>query len=331
MRATKTVSLWSFLLLAALLVLQLFPITGIFLMFFGGALFAGAMVHVFLISLLIEGYLRRVPRVLMILPVVAYGGYYALYVKQTIDIARRAAELRASNPKQVLEFDPKTQRLVTANAQTLIQAYAIPVAYQPEPNYTEGYLSYRLIPRGECMVVRDSQGRIITFGIFFNSSLQKQVCVLRFPEMPEGKIVKAVRTGDDEIWRRKWGISEQTTTLSIDGKVIGSYRSAFVWRLPLLPVGFVGCALIELVIVLEMRRRLHAPLPGARHGAGGRRQRQIRFAAQRHARPEEIHRGRFREFSWLRRQSGRARPRRPGAEARRERCVQGARRDSRRA
>ena len=302
MRVTKTVSFWSFLLLAALLVLQLFPITGIFLMFLGGAMFAGALVHVFLISLLIEGYLRRVPRVLMILPVVAYGGYYALYAKQTIDIARKAAALRASNPKQVLDFDPKTQALVTANAQTLIQAYAIPAVYQPNPNYTEGYLSYRLIPRGECMVARDSQGRIITFGIFFNNRLQKQVCVLRFPEMPEGKIVKAVRTGDDEIWRRKWGISEQTTTLSIDGKVIGSYGSAFVWRLPLLPVGFVGCALIELVVVLAMRRRLHAQLPGARHGAGRRRPCQIRPTTQRHARLEEIHRGGSREFSRLRRQ-----------------------------
>ena len=245
MRATKTVSFWSFLLLAVLLLLQLFPITGIFLMFFGGAMLAGLLVHVFLISLLIEGYLRRVPRVLMILPIVAYGGYYALYAKQTLDIARKAAELRASNPKQVLDFDPKTQALVTANAQALIQSYAIPAVYQPNPNYTEGYLSYRLIPRGECMVARDSQGRIITFGIFLNHRLQKQVCVLRFPEMPEGKIVKAVRSGDDEIWRRKWGISEQTTTLSIDDKVIGTYRSAFVWRLPLLPVGFVGCALID--------------------------------------------------------------------------------------
>jgi hypothetical protein len=153
--------------------------------------------------------------------------------------------MRASNPKQVLDFDPKTQRLVTANAQTLVQGYAIPVAYQPEPNYTEGYLSYRLIPRGGCMVTRDSQSRIITFGMSFNQRLQKQVCVLRFPEMPEGKIVKAVRTGDDEIWRGKWGISEQTTTLSIDGKVIGSYRTASVWHLPLLPAGFIGCALID--------------------------------------------------------------------------------------
>jgi hypothetical protein len=243
---SKLVSFWSFLLFAGLLALQAFPYTGIFLMMLGAASLSGVLIHVFLISLFIEAGLRRVPRFLIVIPIAAYGGYYVFYAQQMLEIAQKSAELRASNPGKVLDFDARAHSLVTTDANRLTQYYAIPVAYEANANFQpEGHLSYRLIRRDQCNIRKDSQHRIQTFGMHLGHSFQQGVCVLRFPEAPTAKAVTAVRSGDDEIWRRKWGISEQVTELRLDGAVIGRYRSASVWRLPALPMGVVGCALIS--------------------------------------------------------------------------------------
>lgn len=245
-RVIRLVSFWSFLVLAALLALQAFPYTGIFLMLFGAAMISGLLVHVFLISLAVEAVVHRIPRLFLLVPLAVYGAYYVVYAQQTIEISRKSAELRTSNPGKVLDFDANSYALVTAEANSLTQYYAIPVAYEANKNFQpEGHLSFRLIRRDQCKIPKDSQARIQTFGMHLNNRFQQGVCVLRFPEAPQGKIVTAVRSGDNEVWRHKWPISGQATTITLDGKVLGVYRSASVWRLPPFPVGFIGCALIS--------------------------------------------------------------------------------------
>jgi hypothetical protein len=105
---TKLVSFWVAVAFTVLLALQAFPVTGFFLMILGGMVIAGALVHLFLISLFLEALVGRVPRVLVIVPIAAYGGYYAGYVYQGHDIARTSAALQASSPGKVLDFDPAT-------------------------------------------------------------------------------------------------------------------------------------------------------------------------------------------------------------------------------
>jgi hypothetical protein len=225
-----------------------FPYTGIILMFAGAAFLTGLLVHVFLIALFVEAIARRVPRFLMIIPVATYGAYYAALGQQAFDIASKSAELRASNPDQVMQFDPDTQSLVTKDAKALVTGYAIPVAYEPNPDFKpEGHLSYRLIRRDQCNITRDSQARVWTFGMHFENRLQPQVCLLVFPEAPKHAIVTIATRGEDEIWKRNWGISEQSTELIVDGKIIATYRTASVWRLPVLPKMEIGCLLISSV------------------------------------------------------------------------------------
>jgi hypothetical protein len=244
-RLPKLVSFWALLAFVLLFTLQALPITGIVLMMLGAALLTGLLVHVFLIVLLVEAFTRRVPRVLMIIPIAAYGAYYALYFQQAIQIAQKSAELRASNPGKVLDFDAQSYSLVMARTYTFVSQYEIPVAYEANANFTEGYLSSRLIRRDQCGIVRDSQNRITIMGVHFGSVFQQQVCLLQFPEQPPYKHVTVIRRGDEEIWKRKSEISEQTTEISVDGAVVGTFRTAAVWRLPAFPLGYVGCALIS--------------------------------------------------------------------------------------
>lgn len=106
----------------------------------------------------------------------------------------------------------------------------------------DGYLSYRLIRRDQCKRInRDI--RTMTFGTHFNGQFQDHLCILRVPEVPQGTIVEAEHGGDDQIWRHPLGVQEQTTTISVDGKAAGTYHSAWIWRLPIIPFGGIGCGL----------------------------------------------------------------------------------------
>jgi hypothetical protein len=165
---------------------------------------------------------------------------------QTFQIARKSGELRASNPGLILQFDPDTHSLVIKDANAFVSQHGIPVAYEPNPNFTpEGHLSYRLIRRDQCGIRKDSQARVQAYGMHFNNVLQQRVCVLRFPEAPAHAPVLATIRGDQEIWKRKWSISEYSTDLVLDGKLMATYRSASAWRLPALPKLVIGCALIS--------------------------------------------------------------------------------------
>jgi hypothetical protein len=66
----------------ALLVLQWIPYTGIFLMFVGAAFWAGLLLHGALFGLTIDALRGVVPRVLLVVPIAAYGAYYTIYLQQ---------------------------------------------------------------------------------------------------------------------------------------------------------------------------------------------------------------------------------------------------------
>jgi hypothetical protein len=97
-RKSKPVSFWAFLALIALLALAWFPATGAFLWFFAVPFLVGPLlVHILLVALLVEGFTGRVPRILMIVPLAAYGAYYATYVYQGNLIAQKSTELRCDS------------------------------------------------------------------------------------------------------------------------------------------------------------------------------------------------------------------------------------------
>jgi hypothetical protein len=240
----KTVSGISAIAFAILFLLQAIPVLGIFLMIFGGPFWTGLLVHVFLLALAVESWTRRIPRAFIAIPLIAYGSYFGLYAHQTIDIARTSAELRKANSGKVLDFDAEVHSLVTPNAQALVSSHKIAAAYEPNANFDpEGYLSFRLIRRDQCNIAPDSQNRIQIWGASFENKPLTAACLLRYPEKPPHQVVSVAKIGDEEVWKRKRGISEQISELTLAGKVTGVYKTASVWRLPLVPLLFVGCGL----------------------------------------------------------------------------------------
>ncbi len=246
-RVLRLKFVWALIAFFALLALQAFPLTGIFLMLFGASLFAGLLAHAVLILMFIEAAIGAAPRILMIVPILAYGGYYAAYFEQGIEIARKSAELKATNPGRILDFAPDAYSLVLPEAGQFVDSHAVSVAYEPNKNFQpEGYVSHRLMTSEECKGVRrDTQNKIFALGVIFDGAIQRGVCDLRFPKRPPHKIVSIAKLGDQEIWKRKWTIGEDAYEASVDGAVIGRFRTASVGRLPLLPMFGIGCGLVD--------------------------------------------------------------------------------------
>ena len=72
---------------------------------------------------------------------------------------------------------------------------------EPNANFPEAYLSERLITRAQCRgIKKDTENRVVTFGVIFNGIFQENVCFLRFPEHPTNKAVKVMLLGDPQIW-----------------------------------------------------------------------------------------------------------------------------------
>ena len=246
----KTVSGISLLAFVALYLLQLFPYTGIFLMIVGGPLLTGLLVHVFLIAMVVESLLLRIPRGLIIIPICAYGGYYAIYALQTLEISRTSAQLRSANPGKLFDFDPDKHSLVTANAQGFVSTHAIPVAYEVNAQIKpERYLSFRLMPRDQCNI-RDSQNRFQQWGFPNAWTGPRKPCLLRYSQAPEHQEIVVEKSAEKPGWtrknvgaRNKPEIAIETHRLIVDGRPLGVYKTASIERLPRLPFLIIGCAL----------------------------------------------------------------------------------------
>jgi hypothetical protein len=243
--------------LVLLLLLQQVPYLNLILLVVGAAAWCGLLVHSFLLCLLFETVVGRVPRVLMIIPLAAYGGYFYLYLQQGRDIDDKAREMQSSNPSAVLQFDPDRYSLVLPahRAENLVQYYNASPAYEVNENFRpEGYLSYRLIDYEQCVRARGLRDRLrgqtvspaafLVGPVHFDDAFLSEACLLRFPEKPPlQQIVVAQRGDDNAVWKRKRAITEQFFDFSTDGRVFATYRTASVWRLSAFPLPLIGCGL----------------------------------------------------------------------------------------
>lgn len=218
-----------------------------------GALLCGVVVQLFLVGLIVEVALKRIPRTFVIIPIMAYGGYYLAYMIEGVEMARKSREMQKANPSNVLRFDPKTYSLVTADAYGLVLYYDLPVAYETG----SGFESYSFFA-SPCDQLRDGFKRassslqvkeifdaiqLLTAPVGDTSSAKG--CLLQLPEKPPLKTIVVTSREDDgrpqEEREMEGGISEQFRDFSIEGKVIATYETASVWRLLAFPVFYVGC------------------------------------------------------------------------------------------
>ena len=225
-------------------VLQAIPFTGIFLMFVAAAYWPGFLLHLALVITFIyavTGYIRRAH---LLIPLVAYGGYYLAYANDLRLLDNQQAVLVRANSKQVLTFDPARMVLVGKNALRLVEIYTVPVAYEPSSDVKEGYYAWRIVPVAACRnTPRDTQNHIDV--IYPWVQTHSDLCMLRMPEAPTLPKVVITRDGP-ELYDRPRDAGTfvlQKTSVSFRGRVMGAITFAAMDQLTALPWFVAGCFL----------------------------------------------------------------------------------------
>jgi hypothetical protein len=220
--------------IAGLFLLQVLPIVGFYLFLFGASILSALLIHMFFLALFVESAFGRLPRVLAIVPVLAYGAYYWAYFEQSRVFAEEVAKLQSINVGKVFDFDSSRDSLVFTSASAphrdFAADHAVPVSYI-------GHLSARLAPASKCAAMQSfdngARARVDKFG-------PNAPCLLTRTETPPNRPVNVLQVDHASRMQRLLGINEPSTDIVVDGKLVGSLRKIVVRQIsPYL--WYVGC------------------------------------------------------------------------------------------
>lgn len=202
-----------------------------------------------MVVIFIEVRFRVLPRWLIIFPLVFFGGYYAVYFYQSLQIQTFESDLQKNNPSLIYHFNSDQDHLVINHANKIVTRYRIPVVY--EKNKTYRHLSYRMISSESCANIPiDREAGIYTSNVHYRETLlpgrkfghlrsREGLCILRMPEKPRKNIIQ-VNSEEEKRWEYKSTIEKRTHTILKNGKVLGEYHTASVWRFYGFPLLLIG-------------------------------------------------------------------------------------------
>jgi hypothetical protein len=194
--------------------------------------------------LFVDSLRGALPRAFALIPVLFYSSYYFAYWEQGVQITLKSKELIRTNPGKVIEFDPHSYSLVMDKADIFAASHSIPVVYTHDESFVrDEYVSYRLMARERIKkYLSRNDSSVQMLSVYWNDVMQLNVRELEFPERPKHRILSAtVRDDPGEGWK-DFNIGIETTLLSLDGRVAGAFKSAYVHKLPTIPIFRIGCA-----------------------------------------------------------------------------------------
>jgi hypothetical protein len=243
----KTKTFKALILFAILVGLQLFPLTGIFMMMFAAPLWVGFMPHIVAIALFYDLIIHKAPKYLLIIPILPYLIYYGFFFAEHLKISAIEKDIKSQNPATIVEYNPDQHSLIIDNMH-FNTSYEVPVTYSPNSNYPEGFISYRLATQPLCKRVRNLKGGVRTWGVNSGSVLDRSyksfrnICNLQMPEKPTKQLLKIETLTDDNKAKK---LRKTQYAFFLDDEPIGKYTSATYKALPIFPQLIIGCALIS--------------------------------------------------------------------------------------
>jgi hypothetical protein len=230
------------LALAALTALQAPYATGPALEAFGAGYVTGWLAQLYLLSLIVDVLRGTLPLPAVLIPGLFYSGYYVAYFEQGIHARLKSLELRQTNPQKIIDFNPSSYSLVMDRPEVFVASHAIPVAYAYSTNFRpELFLSYRLISKSGVQDYINGRERYSLMSVYWDNIRLNNVAILQTPEHPPHPIILATdHDNPGEGWK-DWNIGEETTSLQLGGRTVGSFKSAYLQRLPILPFFTIGC------------------------------------------------------------------------------------------
>ena len=232
---------------------QVIPIVGLFIIFFGMALAGpyvwGFLPHLITIGLICDVSRKRFSRNVLIVPILAYSAYYAFFAHEFAVIHSVENRLTAENSAQVIDFDPSRHALVAKGGEGLVIYNKIPVVYEENGNFPEGYFSHRLVSAQRCKEINGVKRETFDFDNFgvhwsrgkelFNSKFLEQ-CQLRTHERPAKDIVR-ISAQENKISINGVELFETSHTVIAQNKTIAVVKDATAMRLPVFPFIIAMC------------------------------------------------------------------------------------------
>ncbi|WP_088185358.1 hypothetical protein [Sphingobium sp. Z007] len=257
MRRLFPSSLLFFALTAALFVLQMIPFIGIFLMFLLAMFWSVLLINAGMIGIAVEATIGRVSRWWLVVPLVFYGGYWAVAAQDYMMMRQLGAAYDAANAKVTTGFNPIRQALAfdgdgrNDDGTWLTQNYGLPVAYSANSNFQERFLSHRMMDKEIRAKVRETPALRAAFVNVFGfhdgdailgRKMESRFCTLSMPERPTLPLVRVSRT-ETKGHETSLPITRVTTTITMPNgrqlKLLGGHAAPLGW----IPMPIMGCGL----------------------------------------------------------------------------------------
>lgn len=231
-------------------VIQLWPVTGIFLMMLGGVLWPGALAHVSMGLLIIDGVRGKTWPALLALPAAFYGYGFYLFLQSEADVNALVRDVAAQNVEAALPYDPATQIvLFSGDDQRTVNevqgGYLLDLAFvRREYGHRPGaFHASFVLPRDECpeldRVQRESG--LHRYGLHANRVSAANACRLEGPEDPDRPAINVVTSERKIEWRGREA-HIRTSEIS-DGARRAVINSGYTYAYPPIPFFMAGCAL----------------------------------------------------------------------------------------
>lgn len=243
----SSLTFWVIVAFCLICALQIFPWTGIFLMFFGAPIWTGYILHLIAVAMVIDVVYKKLSKAVLFIPLVCYGAYYSMFLSETFFIKDIESNLQRENPSEIIAYNPEEHSLI-ANPH-MIKEYKLPVVYSVNRNSPEGYLSNRLATKELCKAAKGVHDSAHTFGVSwyrfgenFYSKAFPNVCDFRMPDRPDKKLLRVSPKESDEDGGH---LKKTTYSFFLEQEFLGEYVGASYEKMPLFPKFFIGCGLIS--------------------------------------------------------------------------------------
>jgi hypothetical protein len=267
----QPLSLKLLLAVGVVIILQLLPIPGIFLMMLGAPFWSVFLINGGAIAAGFEAATGRISRWFLLVPFLWFGGYAAFYASDRLMLADLRRDFAASNASVRIPFDPQTQALATTGNRwverqieglegmvegdswdtRLIENYNLPVHYR-DVGKGEPMEGLRTIGRDMCekLVADGKLQRVGGVDIRFDQyrqgrqryDSQTPLCSLRVPEAP-GLPLVTVKISDRKSRKRTLPVQLRTTTVTTPDGRSHVLQGGTASPLGPLPMPVIGCFL----------------------------------------------------------------------------------------
>lgn len=244
----KRPSTWLAIVLAAAFGLQWFPQTGLYMMFFGAAIWTGWLFLALLLAVGVEAASGRLPRIFLALPLAVIASYYLITIAQRSQVAALVQDTAMHNAVPVGADGLKGRDLLFAQrgalwndriaVAALMSKYAVSTAYIDTSGARNGNLMDRLDVAEQCLPPA-TPIKMPDLGF-----QPLNICVTeQLPLEANGKVVLGIEIDRSALW----GTELVTTTypITFDGEDLGSASALQASFWPYLPQPLIGCGLVS--------------------------------------------------------------------------------------